>query len=341
MGEGRAARRTTVTVSDVARHAGVSTAVVSYVINGGPRPVSARSAARVRQAIAELDYRPNLSARALRRGSSELLGFILPDASNPYFADLGRALRAAAEVEGLGVLLADSDTDQERERAIVRWFVARQVDGLVAASNFAEPDFTAATDGGIRTVLLGRRTAPPGVFSIASDFVDGAAAGTRHLIEHGHSAIGLLIGEDSTGGAFDREAGWAEAMRTAGLGPGPLIRCRWNREHGYRAALDLLGRDERPTAVLAGSDVLAISVLRAAHELGLRVPEDVALVTFDGSSAADYTVPSLTSVTQDTAALARDAVSWIVGGSAELGTDPFERRPVPTSLTIRESCGRH
>ncbi len=146
--------KSAVTRDDVARLAGVSSAVVSYVVNGGPRPVSAANEAKVRQAIRALGYRPNSAARALALGSSEMLALIVPDAINPFYASLARAVENAAAEQGYTLLLADSQDSLRTERRLIKNFAARRVDGLFLSSVLFEPDLIDLEQADIPVVLL-------------------------------------------------------------------------------------------------------------------------------------------------------------------------------------------
>jgi LacI family transcriptional regulator len=151
----------------------------------------------------------------------------------------------------------------------------------------------------------------------------------EHLIEHGHRVIGLVIGG---AGHPERELGWRDALAAAGLPEGPIARAKFSREGGYRAAQTLL--PDKPTAIFASSDLQAIGVLRALHEAGLRVPEDVAVAAFDGTPETEYTWPPLTVVRQPLEEMARAAVSRLIDGE-----QAAEARTFPTELILRRSCG--
>ena len=322
-----------VTRADVARYAGVSTAVVSYVINSGPKPVAPATAARVRAAIEQLDYRPNPTARALRTGTTEMLGLVVSDSTNPYFVELASAIETAAARRGHALMMGNSHGDRATERRLVGDLARRQVDGLLVAI-LGRPDY--AGDRGWPStpiVWLDSADPVPGYSSVGSDGRGGAALGVRHLVEeHGHSSVGLVIGD---GGSTDpREKGWRDSLQAADLSDGPVVRVPWTREGGYEGGLRLLGRRGRPTAVFAASDLQAVGLLRAARELGLRVPDDLAVVSFDGTKESPFSAPPLTVIRQDIEGMAERAVALVLAREPEPTHHGY-----PTSLIIRQSCG--
>ncbi|MET7278078.1 LacI family DNA-binding transcriptional regulator [Kribbella sp. NPDC005582] len=310
-----------VTRNDVARYAGVSTAVVSYVVNDGPRAVSPQARERVLEAIRVLGYRPNATARALRTGSTQTFGLITPDGGNPLFAELAKAIDKAAAERGYVVLQTSADGDPETERTKVAQLLARQVSGLVLVTPAEAPDLGGAD---VPVVVVNRLL--PGVSSVRPRYREGARRAVEHLLWHGHTRIALVIG-----GRGERERGWRDALRAAGLEDGPVVRVAFSREGGYAAGQELIA--QRPTAVFASSDLQAIGVLRAVREAGLRVPEDVAVVAFDGTAEAEYCWPPLTVVRQPVERMAAEVVRQLVEGTVGRPT------AYPTELIIRKSCG--
>jgi LacI family transcriptional regulator len=330
------AHRRAVTRDDVARQAGVSTAVVSYVVNNGPKPVAPKTAARVRDAIELLDYRPNPSAKALRKGRTDILGLVLADADNPFYTEYASAIAEEAYQRGRALMIANARHDLESETRLVDDLLARQVDGIIAASVSHEPQDAFRRSFRLPpVVLLDASTAVSGFAGVG---LDGAAAGrlaVEHLVRvHGHRRIGIALGE--VGGALEdpRERGWRHALRDVGLLEGPVARVPWTRDGGYEAGRLLLDSPDPPTAVFACSDLVAVGLLRAAHERGLALPGDLAVVSFDGTKEAEYSWPPLTVVAQPIAAMARAAVT--------LALDPARATPYAQfqgTLVVRRSCG--
>ncbi len=325
-----------VTRADVARLAGVSTAVVSYVVNDGPRPVAKATATRVRNAMDKLGYLPNASARALRSGRTETLGLVLGDSLNPYFTEYTFELVKAAAKRGKRLLIGDSRQDQSIEAEIVADLVERQVDGLLFASSYSRVETEHALGvRGIPSVLIDCPAAVHGQRTVGST----AQAGTRelvaHLASHGRRRIGIIIGDHGFGNPDPREKGWREALRDAGLPDGPIARVPFTRAGGYAAGLAMLRSDRDMDAIFASNDLQAIGLVRALHESGVKIPSDMAVGSFDGTEEAAFCWPPLTVVKQDLPTLASQALDLL---STPAGSDGIHVE-VPTSLITRASCG--
>ncbi|PFG20932.1 LacI family DNA-binding transcriptional regulator [Serinibacter salmoneus] len=324
-----------VTRADVARAAGVSTAVVSYVVNGGPRPVAAETATRVREAMATLGYQPDLTARALKRGSSQTLGLILMDTLNPFFAELHQELQRAAAAHGFHLVVGESHGDAQVEQELITELIGRRVDGLLLMSSGerwrSEP---VPHPGAPVTVHLDTAGALAGRHTIGPDAQTGARDAVAHLADHGATRIGLVIGPEGLATPDPRLAGWRAELAERGLTEGPIVIEEWSNAGGYRAVRDLLARGDLPEALLVASDAQAIGALRALHEAGIDLPTGCRVASFDGTHAGGYTWPALTSARQPTAAMAAAALEVI--------TDPGREsahRSFPVDLVIRESCG--
>ena len=322
-----------VTRNDVARLAGVSTAVVSYVLNGS-KPVAPATAARVRDAVAMLGYRPNQAARALRLGSPEMLGIIIPDAQNPFFADLTHEVELAAEERGLALLAANADGSPARERGLVEKFATRRVDGMLLSSTLAVPDVQALVPPEMPLVLLNQYDEVPGVDTVGVDLHEGALIGVEHLADHGHRTVGLISGTTAGGNLDAREAGWRTAIERRGLTPGPVVRETFTLAGGHAAGRRLIETKTMPRAMFVSSDQLAIGLLLALHEAGLRVPEDVAVVSFDGTRDGEFSWPPLTTVAQPVRSMARAAVAALVDEPTA-----GRRQLFAPTLVRRVSCG--
>ena len=327
------------TRDDVARLAGTSVAVVSYVVNDGPRPVAAATRRRVLAAIESTGYRPNHIARALAAGATATYGLVVPDISNPFFAELAHEIEDAVFDAGRVLLLGDSAGSRERERELVRIFSQQRVDGVLIASVDDAPDLGPLLAEGVPVVSLDRAVVGASV-TIAIDNRAAAQAATEHLIGHGHRDLALVGGPEGLALARDRERGWRDALAAAGIPADErrVLRAAFTRRSGYEAALELLGRDDIPTAVFAASDQQALGVLRAAYELGVRVPEQLAVITVDGTDDCRYTTPPLSTVRQPVERIAASAVERMLAAGRTMPAAP-ERIVVPADLVLRRSCG--
>lgn len=322
--------RSPVTRADVAKRAAVSVAVVSYVINGSPKSVAPTTRDRVLRAVDELGYRPNAAARALKSGRSRLLGLVVPDNTNLYFAQIVAKVEEEAGKRGFDVLSGSSSRSIERERALTDQMLLRQVDGLLLLSNERTPDLSAFREGAVPVVLLGRQEGFEGAIAVGDDHRSASRLAVEHLLSHGYRTIALVIGDSPSEG---RELGWRDALSTVSDADGPLFDRPFTRAGGYSAAAELLAAEPRPTACFVGSDIQAIGLLRALHERGVRVPEDLALVSFDGAEESEYCWPPLTAVRQPVGLIAEAAVTAAV----EKRSDDFIS--YQAELIIRGSCG--
>lgn len=337
--ESAPARRGSVTRDDVARLAGVSTAVVSYVVNGGPRPVSAATAARVRDAIDRLGYRPNTTARALAVGSTKTLGLVVPDSTNAFFAEYAREIQRVATELGYAVLITNTGFDPAVELRCMIDLCDRQIDGLLLARATGQSRVGELSRRGLRTpvVLIDAMTPFPGYTTVGADAAGGAEGVVEHLLDlHGHASVALVVGESVDPAGDGRERGWTQAHARAGRRLGAVERTAFSRQGGYEAGLRLLQRDgdDRPTAVFVSSDIQAIGFLRAAHELGLDTPGQIAVGSFDDSDESRFCWPPLTTARQPTTAMAEAAVGAVLRQDVEA-----EHQVFGMDLVVRRSCG--
>ncbi|WP_303325425.1 LacI family DNA-binding transcriptional regulator [Actinomyces radicidentis] len=321
------------TQGDIARLAGVSTAVVSYVINGGPRPVSSAARHRVLTAIKELGYRPNASARALRTGDSGLIGVFAPGVVNPYHAELIQAITRHAHEAGMSTLLLTTHSSPEEDRELVATLIDRGVNGLII-SPLDDPTVYATLATVLPTTVVNPGSAIPGCHSVGPDIRPAMRSLTQHLIDHGHTAVGLLMGPLDPWDPNDRQRGWSDALVDAGLDSQRIEVGPWSLRGGYVAMNRMLDRADAPTAVIAGSDLLAIGALRAMWERGMTAPRDIALASSDGTSTALYNSPRLTTLVQPLDEMARDGVRHVLDQPQTSDLNLY-----PMAMTIGESCG--
>lgn len=328
---------------DVAALAGVSPSVVSYVLNGGPRGVAPGTRSKVLAAIEQLGYRPNGIARSLRTSRTMTLGLVIPDSSNPFFAELARAIEEAAFDAGYTLLVGNATEDAGRQTTYIRTFLERQVDGLLLVPAHGPVECLLELRSSIKPcVVLDRRVDRlDGLSQVLVDSRGGAREATRHLLAHGRRAIGCIAGPVDVTTTQDRVAGWRDALVGAGLRPTEtaIRHVPFGRAAGYRAACDLLGSGARhPDAIFVASDEQALGALRALAELGMRCPDDVAVASFDGIASSAYAVPALTTMAQPFVQLGRRSIASLITCIADPGVEP-EEAVLPVSLVARGSCG--
>ncbi|WP_433510854.1 LacI family DNA-binding transcriptional regulator [Nonomuraea sp. CA-143628] len=327
-----------VTRNDVARLAGTSPAVVSYVMNNGPKPVSAATRSRVLAAVEELGYRPNAVARSLRARRTWTIGVIASDSAggkSPFFGEFTRSCEDVAWERGYSVLLGNSAEDPARAEGYVRSFLERQVDGLVLMRVRPSPQQVKEMEGGIPVVTIDHE-APPYFSRLAVDDEEGGRLAAAHLAGHGHTRLAFIGGPLDIAAVELRLAGWRGGLAEAGLDSSLVALGPLSMEGGYSAAVELLA--ERPTAVFATTDHQAIGAMRAAADLGLRVPGDLAIIGFDGARESAFTVPGLTTIRQPIDEMARFATETLIAG-VEQGTHQPVTKIYPAELVVRGSCG--
>jgi LacI family transcriptional regulator len=315
--------------------------VVSYVVNDGPRPVSQALHAKVTAAIDELGYRPNRIARALSLRHSSLLGLAIPDSQNAFFSELGLAIEQAAFERGYLVLLGNTTASASREAHYVRAFVDSGADGLLVASSLSGAALARLLpEGRPFCVAVHRRPAKVHASSVVADDCAGGTLATMHLLGHGHPDVACIAGGDRLDPVAARVKGWQSARLSAGLekAAGVLVTGFYDRYGGYKAAERLFTEQPRTSAIFAATDEQAIGVLRAAADSGRRIPDDVALVGFDGVRESSFTVPALTTVLHPIKSLGRNAVEevlkWINGEVTQAS-----HIVLPVELQIGQSCG--
>lgn len=331
-----------VTRNDVARRAGTSTAVVSYVINNGPRPVATATRARVEAAIAELGYQPDLVARALRGRRSNTIGMVVPDSSQAFFTELVHGVERAAYARGSLVLLGNAEFSAEHEDRYLESLTNMRVDGVLVARAEVRrdrPPVSQPVRGSTVPVVHLNNLAPPedDATSVVLANAAGGRALTEHLLQHGYSRVGCLTGSAPTGAVAQRAQGWRAATRAAGH-PAPVRRTALDRSRAREVVTRWLTGPDRPDAIMATADGLALDAIAAAHELGLRVPEDVAIVGFGGTKDAAGSWPSLTTAGHSFADFGEVAVQTL-SEVAEHGRQPDVVLDV--ALQTRASCGCH
>jgi LacI family transcriptional regulator len=326
---------------DVARLAGVSPAVVSYVTNGS-HPVGAATRARVLAAIEELGYRPNAIARSLATSRSHTIGLLLPDSSNPFFAELSSAIEDAAFEVGYTVLLGNGGGERARELTYVRSFLDYRVDGvIVCLTNDLSRSYEELVSAGMPLVVTDRLTPDSPLPAVAVDNVAGARVATEHLIGHDRQVFACITGAPHTSPAQDRASGWTDALVAAGI---PVDRRNlaftdFTAEAGWAAMRELLGHTPDIDAVFVASDLQAVGALRALADSGRRVGVDVSVVAFDGIRLGDYISPRLTTMAQpfdEIATALLQGLRAIIDDPAKAG---HGHRILSTELKIRESCG--
>lgn len=325
---------------DVARHAGVSETTVSHVLNG-TRRVRPATADAVLRAIRALGYEPNSVAQSLARASTKSIGVALSDLGNHYCAELVQGIEAATSARGYTLLLADTHDSPAEELQAVRELQQRRVDGILLATTETHPNESLLhlARHGTPVVLIDRLSSPTHD-QVGVENRKSTAALVAHLVALGHVRIGFLCGLDHVATSRERLDGYKAGLKKAGIGFRPdLVRQGDSRSEPARIAThELLGLHDPPTALIAANNLMTLGAMRALHELGLRVPDDIAIVSFDDFEWADIFSPRLTTMAQPTAAIGATAVRLLVDRIEQPDRAPETIRLKP-ELRVRDSCG--
>lgn len=327
------------TIRDVAAQAGVSVSTVSHVLNG-TRFVEPGTEARVRTAISALNYRPNSIARSLRRHSTGTIGLLVPDNSNPFFAEVARLIEDIGFEQGYSVILCNSDGLPAREATYIDVLLSKQVDGLLTISTGSQPDFLDAVLNARVPVVVVDRAADE--WPVDQVLVDNEAAGYvagDYLVRLGHQRIACISGPRAATPSACRLVGFRRALNEAGidLPDTAMVGGDFQYKGGAIAMRELIDQYSGLTAVFATNDQMALGAINMLQRNGIRVPHEVSVIGVDNipQSAAFY--PALTTIAQPVEALARESLRLLVeriGGSRAAPT----RIVLDTQLIERESC---
>jgi DNA-binding LacI/PurR family transcriptional regulator len=333
-----------VTMRDIAEATGLSQSTVSRVLNGAPTvvPISEETRERVLAAAKKLQYRPNPLARGLRGASTMLLGLIVREITDPFFAGAIESVTVEAARRGYNVVLGAAHA--RADEAIALWGVleARHCDGILLLGDMRDQPRLVAdlTGASVPVVALWQGAEPSDIASVSVDNAAGIHAVLDHLVELGHQRIGF-VGGLSLGDIKERHDAFVDHMARIGPPPpdGSVINGPNDLAAGVAALHRLAELDEPPTAIVASSDVLATGLLRGAAERGLRVPDDISITGFDDIPHVQYTVPALTTVRMPVAEMVSTAVQLVLD-PPPAGAHAHDPPPiVEPALVVRESTG--
>ena len=329
------------TRNDVAKLAGVSTATVSYVVNNGPRRVSAATQKRVLHAIEQLGYQPSAIARSLKTKRTHTVGVIVADILNYILAEFAKSAEDLLLPRDFSLTVCTSDESTARERLWLDMLYSRRVDGvLLWPTDSANLRLVhSMLDSGIKIVLLGRQVEGLSVDSVRMDNETGAYTGVQHLIQLGHTRIGLLNLPSGQTPGRERLRGYMRAFQDAGLMVDPrfIKEATFKAEQAYSVTGELLDLNPPPTALFVASNRLALGTLQQAKQRSVRVPEDLALCAFDDVPWFSYMTPSISAISYDVPTLAAKAVGFLcerIDGHYAGEPRTFE---LPCHLEARES----
>ena len=330
----------TVTIKDVARAAGVSVASVSRALNGHDN-VTPETRERIEGVARELRYMPHGAARSLITKRTQTIGAVLPDLYGEFFSELIRGMDVAARRNNLHLLVSSSHGSASETAQALRMLQGR-VDGLLVMSPHADADLLAENlPARLPAVLMNTRVRGNGYPSLIIDNYAGAYAMVRHLVERGFRRIALIAGPEQNFDAQERRRGYATAL--AQLLPGAaeiVLPGDFTEGAGYRAAQAVQARRERPDAIFAANDTMALGCLFALNEAGVRVPQDIAVVGFDDIPIARYVTPGLTTVRVRIAELGERAMARLISLVEQPDSAQTHAETLGCDLIVRQSCAR-
>lgn len=327
---------TSATIKDVAALAGVSKATASRVLSGHPA-TSSDARAKVSAAAKRLDFRPNAQARSLRSTKTNVVGLLVSDVRNPFFADLAHAVEQAALDAGYVILLGNANERESQQNRFLDTLIGQRVDGvIVAPQSDGSGSIRSLLGRGIPTVFVDRTVQGVSVPSVTTDSREGISQAVRHLAGRGHRRIGYIAGPQSTSTGRERHNAFVHAMRDAGLDQAAelTVFADFQAASGAAATAQLLRLESPPTAILAADSPMAVGAVGKIHEQGLRIGRDIALVAFDNIDWFALLNPSLSVISHSVEDMGRTAVDLLV--TVIEGGEP-ESVILPSELIVRES----
>ena len=328
-------------IRDVARKAGVSIATVSAALNG-KGPVSEETRQRVADAAAAVGYSPNAIARSLRLGKSRLIGVVVGDITNPFWAAMVRVVENVAIAADYSIIVCNSDDREERELIILDQLRAQHVAGILITPIGRSPGYVQRLSRHDLPPLVAMDQFVPG---LKRDFVgvDNRAAVrllTELLLRLGHRRIAMISGNAGLWTADERLAGFSETMNAAGIAvdPGLCAHTDYRGDTAYAATVPLLTRRDRPTAIIGANNVIALGALQATIDLGFRCPTDLSIAGIDDVPWAGLVRPRITTVAQPIEEISRVAIEWLIERIANPNAGPSRQRTFQPRFIPGESC---
>ena len=329
------------TIKEIAKIADVSPMTVSRAVNNS-RKVRQATREKILEIASRVGYRPNRIARSLVSKKSNLISLIVANISNPFFAEISRGIEDKARENGYNVIFSSTDDDSKNLESCVRMMREMGVDGfIIAAVSLKEPIVDELVDQGFPVVLVNRRVQKNNVNYVVVDNRKGAHLAVEHLVNNGYQKIGIITGKSSVSTAEERLRGYREVLSAHGLKfkKEYCSQGSFTQEHGKKAAQKMLTLKNRPEAIFAASDNIAWGVMDAAGELGLTIPEDLALVGFDDTNFSSNSKIRLTTVSQRKYEMGEHGVQTLIDLIESPQPDYINKIVLEPRLIIRESCG--
>jgi DNA-binding LacI/PurR family transcriptional regulator len=329
-----------VKLEDIAKETGFSISTVSRVLSNSNYPVSEQIREKVVHVAERLGYEPNIAARSLRTDRTNTIGIIVDDFLSPFTPPIVRGIQDTLNENGFLSLLVNSDWDADQEQAAIKTLLSRPVDGII----FVEYSHQTTSDVLERSnkprVFVHRLFGSPIKNSVVPDDYHGASLATQHLLDLGHHHIGYINGPENWHTCRARLSGYRDTLTNHNL-PFQLSLVQpgdWELESGYAAAKNFLKLPERPTAIFAANDLMALGAIYAIQDAGLKVPEDVAVVGYDNRNFTKTVRPRITTVSMPVIEMGGVAAELLLKQIAD-GRKEEEEIKVKGQLIIRETCG--
>jgi LacI family transcriptional regulator len=328
------------TIKEVALKAGVSIATVSRALNN-VGPVDERTRQHVRDVARELRYVPNATGRSLSRRKTEAIGLLLPDLFGEFFSEVLRGSDQTAQHSNYHLVVSSSHNNRRQIRAALTMMRGR-VDALVIMSPHIDAEtLNESLPQSLPVVLLNYQLESNAYDSIIVDNFGGTHAMISHFLDHGHKRIAMITGTPGNTDSDERLRGYHAALEARGIAVDDhmIVQGAFSESSGVEAVKTLLALPQRPTAIFASNDAMAVGALSALREAGVAVPEEMALAGFDDVPFASYTTPTLSSVRVGIHALGVLAIETALHAVRHQNTHRKQQIIVPTTLSLRESCG--
>ena len=330
--------RSRITIRDVATHAGVSHQTVSRVINHSEQ-VTSETRERVKATIKELGYRPSRLAQSMVTQKTRTIGLVVADITNPFYFEVARGVQDTALAQGYNVFVCNTDDNPQGEQDVLTLLASQEVDGVIlSTASSSDEELLAFAENYKPLVVINRDIDHPKASLVNVDICKGAKLAVEHLIDRGHTRIAMLSHEGHPPDKVRRVLGYRETLEAHGIMPNDewLLLASPNLRGGYDATQKLLKAHPEITAIFTYNDLMAIGALRGCHDMGLRVPQDCAIMGFDDIKFSAMTQPSLSSISFDKYAVGQTAMMRLL----EMFEEPdviYESIHLDVGLIIRES----
>lgn len=328
------------TIYDVAREAGVSIAAVSQVINGKGK-ISEERRQEIMQIMERLNFQPSVIASALTGKKTYTIGLLVPDISNPFFAEIARSVEDQGHQRGYSLVICSTDNKDERVERYLSLLQQKSVDGIIIGTGIDNRELlNPLLAQSIPTILIARDMPSLDLQTVLVDDFNGGAIAARHLIELGHREYAILAENPKVSSSRERIRGFRDALAEAGIEmrDSAIQICREELvKEGKAKAIELLQQAQRPSALFCCNDLLAIGALQAAKELKVKVPRQLSIVGFDNTILASVTDPPLTTVSQPTERMGKLAVDLLLEQLKTKAAVADPRRVLQPELYVRES----